>query len=96
MKKGIRTDENGESLYMRAVVFVTEDTTKSTARSAQEYQEPLLVLTGEEYANITFEHLYTKICQALRGDKPRVVAQYLRLQGHRWILFDNGTFKESE
>jgi hypothetical protein len=92
----VHTDENGESEYMRAVVFVTEDTTKGTARSAQEYKAPLLVLTGEAYANMTFDHLYTQICMALRGDKPRVVAQYLGPEGHLRILFEDGTAKESE
>jgi len=79
---------------MRAVVFVTEDTPKGTAHSAQEYQHPLLVLTGEEYAHITFDHLYTRICNALRGDKPRVVAQYLAPGGRIQILFEDGTAKD--
>ena len=48
---------------MRAVVFVTEDTPKGTARSPQEYQRPL-VLTGEAYAKMTFDHLYTRLCAA--------------------------------
>jgi hypothetical protein len=32
---------------------------------------PLLVLTGEEYAKITFEELHTRICDPLRGNRPR-------------------------
>jgi hypothetical protein len=79
---------------MRAVVFVTEDTPKGTERSPQEYVQPLLVLTGEEYANMTFDTLYTRICDALRGGKPRVVAQYLAPGGHMRILFEDGTAKE--
>jgi hypothetical protein len=90
----VHTDENGESRYMRAVVLVTEDTPKGTARSPQEYQRPLLVLTGEEYATMTFDTLYTHICQALRGDKPRVVAEYLTPGGHLRILFEDGTAKD--
>ena len=50
----VHTDEDGESAYMRAVVFVTEGTPKGTTRSPQEYQHPLLVLTGEVYAHMTF------------------------------------------
>jgi hypothetical protein len=92
----VQTDENGESEYMRAIVFVTEDTTKGTTRSAQGYKHPLLLLTGEAYANMSFDHLYTQICKALRGDKPRVVAQYLAPGGHLRIVFEDGTAKESE
>ena len=33
----LRTDEDGEAKYMRAVIFVTENTTKGTTRSPQEY-----------------------------------------------------------
>jgi hypothetical protein len=79
---------------MRAVVFVAEDTPKGTARSAQEYQHPLLVLTGEAYANMTFDNLYTHLCEALRGGKPRIVAQYLAPGGLLRLLFEDGTAKE--
>jgi hypothetical protein len=89
----IHTDEGGEAEYMRAVVFVTENTSKGTARSPQEYQHPLLVLTGEAYANMTFDNLYTQICQALRDGKPRVVAQYFAPGGGIRILFEDGTAK---
>jgi hypothetical protein len=79
---------------MRAVVLVTEDTPKGTDRSPQEYVQPLLVLTGEAYASMTFADLYTQICNALRGDKPRVVAEYLAPGGRLRILFEDGTAKE--
>jgi hypothetical protein len=90
----VHTHEDGESAYMRAVVFVAENTPKGTARSHQEYQHPLLVLTGEEYVNMTFDNLYTQICEALRGDRPQVVAQYLAPGGHLRILFEDGTAKD--
>jgi hypothetical protein len=86
--------EDGEYEYMQAVVFVTEATPKGPGRSPQEYGQPLLVLNGEEYANMTFDTLYTHICNALRGDKPRVVAQYLAPGGRIRILFEDGTAKE--
>jgi hypothetical protein len=79
---------------MRAVVFVTEDTSKGTERSPQEYVQPLLVLTGEEYVHMTFDALYTRLCNALRSGKPRVVAQYLGPEGHIRVLFEDGTAKE--
>jgi hypothetical protein len=90
----VHTDEDGESAYMRAVVFVTEGTPKGTTRSPQEYQQPLLVLTGEEYVNMPFDNLYTQICKALRGDRPQVVAQYLTPGGHLHIFFEDGTAKD--
>lgn len=90
----VLTNEAGEAEHMRAVVFVTEGTRKGTARSPQEYASPLLVLTGEEYASITFEALRARICDALRGEKPRVVATSL-VPGERMrVLFEDGTTKE--
>jgi hypothetical protein len=92
----VSTNEDGEAEYMRAVVFVTEHTPKGTDRSPQEYVHPLLVLTGEAYATMTFDALYTHICNALRGDKPRVVATYLAPDGRIRILFEDGTAKEAD
>ena len=79
---------------MRAVVFVTEYTPKGTDRSPQEYEHPLLVLTGEAYATMTFNTLHIQICQALRGGKPRVVAQYLAPGGRLRLHFEDGTAKD--
>ena len=90
----VHTDKDGESKYMRAVVFVTERTPKGTPRSPQEYVNPLLVITGEVYARMTFETLYACICQALRGNKPEVVATMLLPTGRARILFEDGTSKE--
>jgi hypothetical protein len=50
----LQTDAEGDAPFHRAVVFVTEYSTKGTPRSPQEYASPLLVLTGEEYSRITF------------------------------------------
>jgi hypothetical protein len=88
------TDANGESNYRRAVVFVTTGTPKGTARSPQEYVHPLFVLTGEEYASITFDALYTRICNALRGDKPRVLAEFFNADGRVRVLYENGSAQE--
>jgi len=90
----VQTNADGEVAYMRAVVLVTEHTPKGTECSAQEYVHPLLVLTGEAYAAMTFDTLYTQICNALRGDKPRVVAQYLAPGGHLRIFFEDGTAQD--
>ncbi|MEE8583651.1 MAG: hypothetical protein V3T83_02245, partial [Acidobacteriota bacterium] len=51
-------------------VIVTEDREKGTERSGQEYRNPLLVLTGKEYAAISFVELHDRICDALRGQRP--------------------------
>lgn len=90
------TDENGEAEYMRAVVFVTEHTPKGTDRSPQEYLHPLLVMTGQEYTHMTFDSLHTRLCDALRGGKSRVVATYLAPDGRIHILFEDGTSEEAE
>ena len=66
----VRTDEDGEAEHLRAVVFVTGRTPKGTARSGQEYVDPLLVLSGREYAGMTFEALHVRLCNALRGSSP--------------------------
>lgn len=92
----VETDENGEAKYMRAVVFVTKGTSKGTVRSGQEYENPLLVLTGQEYATITFEDLHTRLCDALRGEKPRVLAQYLEPGGGIRTFFADGTITKDD
>jgi hypothetical protein len=86
----VLTNAEGEAEYVRAVVFVTEHTPKGTDRSPQEYVHPLLELNGEAYATMTF------ICNALRGDKHRVVATYLATDGRIGILFEDGTAKEAD
>jgi hypothetical protein len=82
----VELNADGDAPHMRAVVFVTEFTEKGTERSGQEYQSPLLVLTGEEYDKITFADLYKRICSALRGKRARVVAQIFRPDGSIEII----------
>ena len=58
--------------------------------------DPQLVLTGEAYASMTFEALYARICDALRRDRPRVVATVL-LPGERTrVLYEDGSTREVE
>ena len=80
------TDADGLVKLNRAVVFVTEYTIKGTERSGQEYASPLLVMTGEEYARITFEELHQRICDALRGNRSPVVAEVFLPDGTRKII----------
>lgn len=91
----VRTDERGGAEHLRAVVFVTERTPKGTARSAQEYVKPLLVLTGQAYAEMNFDTLHASICSALRGDRPRVVATSVASNGCVRIHFEDGTSSDS-
>ncbi len=55
---------------------------------AQEYVDPLLVLSGKEYARITFDELHERICDVLRGDRPRVAAEILTPGGGHRIVYD--------
>ncbi len=82
----VAVDSEGNAPHMRAVVFITELTQKGTERSGQEYQSPLLVLTGEEYDKITFTDLYERICSALRGNRAPVIAQIIFPDGSTEII----------
>ena len=75
-----------ESPGLRAVVFVTENTAKGTQRSPQEYEGPLLVLSGDEYARITFEELHRRLCDVLRGNRAPMVAEILGPGGSHRIV----------
>ena len=71
------------------IVIVTEETQKGTARSPQEYANPLVILSGREYASISFVELHTRICDALRRTGPRVVAQSFTADDEiQWVLSD--------
>jgi hypothetical protein len=84
----VAVGSEGNAPHMRAVVFITEFTQKGTERSGQEYQSPLLVLTGEEYDRITFADLHERICSALRGNRAPVVAQAFRPDGSIIVVRD--------
>lgn len=71
----VAVDAKGDAPYARAVIFVTKDSLKGTERSGQEYAAPLLVLTGKEYAEISFEDLHSRLCARLRGNRAPVVAE---------------------
>ncbi len=79
---------------MRAVVFIAEGTPKGTERSHQEYVSPLLVLTGQEYATMPFGELHERICDALRGDRPRLVAEFWEPDGTVHLMSEDGGVKE--
>lgn len=82
----IETNADGDAPHHRAVVIVTEHSLKGTERSGQEYVSPLLVMTGEEYARLTFDELHDCICDALRGNRTPVIAEILLPDGTHKIV----------
>ena len=75
----------------RAVVFVSSTTRKGTARSGQEYESPLLVLTGAEYASTPFQVLHDRLCAALRGTRPQLVLEVFRPDSTTTLVFEDGS-----
>lgn len=83
---GVDATEDG----LRAVVFAAGDMKKGTARAAQEYESPLLVLTGEDYGRLPFQELHDRLCDALRGARPRVAFQVFA-RNRSTLVFDDGS-----
>jgi hypothetical protein len=75
---------------LRAVVIIRDGTEKIV----QEYIDPLLVLSGEEYLTLSFGELHRRICDALRGDRPRVIAEWIGGDGRAQMIFDDGSVRE--
>ena len=82
----VETDAEGNASFHRAVIIVTEHSIKGTERSGQEYLSPLLVLTGQEYARMTFDELHERICAALRGNRSPVAMEVLLPDGTHKVL----------
>jgi hypothetical protein len=61
---------------------------------AQEYVDPLLGLSGREYSTMSFEDLHRRICDALRGDRPRLVAESWGPDGRCRLHFEDGSVWE--
>jgi hypothetical protein len=88
----IEAQPNDLSLsFMRAMVFVTSESRKGTERSHQEYMDPLLVLTGEEYAIMPLDDLHEKLCTALRRNHPRLILQKFGADGKMDLIFEDGS-----
>jgi hypothetical protein len=86
----VEVNAEGDSKFMRAVVIVTEETHKGTARSPQEYANPLVILSRPEYVSISFVELHTRVCDALRGTGPRVVAQSFTADDEMQLVLSDG------
>ena len=76
---------------LRAVVFVVSMSKKGTSRSGQEYESPLLALSGPEYAAVPFQVLHDRLCTALRGDRPRLVLEMFGGDGKAILVFEDGS-----
>ncbi len=80
---------NSVAVDLRAVVFAVKGAAKGTLRSAQEYSAPLFVLSGVEYASVQFSDLHARLCDALRGNRPRLVAEVMQPDGGSELIFEN-------
>lgn len=74
---------------LRAIVIIRE----TTAKIGQEYIGPLLVLSGAEYSTLSFQALHERICDALRGRRPRVIADTISEDGESLLIFEDGSVK---
>jgi hypothetical protein len=87
----LRIGEGASEDDFRAVVFVTNLSKKGTSRSGQEYESPLLVLAGADYAAMPFQTLHDQPCDALRGDRPRLVLEMFGGDGRATLMFEDGS-----
>lgn len=83
--------EDAPENNLRAVVFIVGTRPKGTLRAGQEYESPLLVLTGAEYAAMPFQDLHDRLCDALRGSKPRLVLQLFAPGATPILMFEDGS-----
>src|SRR6266536_20334 len=79
-----------ETDALRAVVIVRENTEKV----GQEYIGALLILSGAEYSALSFQTLHDRICDALRGRRPRLIAEAIG-GGERRLIFEDDSEKEN-
>jgi hypothetical protein len=86
----IPVPEEDDGTALRAMVIVREGTEKV----GQEYVRPLLVLSGQEYATIPFPELHERICDALRGGRPRWVGEWIGNDGCIRLMFADGSVRE--
>ena len=87
----VRIEGGASEDDLRAVVFVVSTSKKGTARSGQEYESSLLVLTGAEYAAIPFQVLHDRLCTALRGTRPRLVLEVIGPDSTPALVFEDGS-----
>ena len=81
----LELDDHG--CRLRAVVFIRAGTPKDIQR----FVDPLLVLTGEEYERSSFAELHRRLCDALRGSRPRVLMETWAGDGTVRVRFEDGS-----
>ena len=86
----VPVSESDDEFKLRAMVIVREGTEKV----GQEYVRPLLVLSGDEYSEMSFSELHERICDALRGGRPRCIAEWIVGDGTTRLIFDDGTTRD--
>ena len=76
-----------DAVSLRAMVIIRDGTEKV----GQEYIAPLLIMSGEEYLATPFQSLHDRICDALRGRRPRVIAELFGGAGDSRVVFEDGS-----
>jgi hypothetical protein len=82
--------EGDDGRARRALVIIGG----ATEKVGHEYVRPLLVLSGREYAETPFDELHERICDALRGGRPRLIGEWLTGDGRTRLIFEEGTVRE--
>lgn len=82
--------DDDDGTILRAMVVVRAGTEKV----GQEYVHPLLVLSGEKYALMSFAELHDRICDALRGNRPRCSGEWHGGDGRSRLVFEDGSTRE--
>ncbi len=80
----------------RAVVIVRDGSRKGTERSHQEYPDPLLMLTGREYDEISFKELHERLTEALQAGRPRRTLVIVHPGGRTEVHYDDGSRRDLE
>jgi len=74
--------ETGEAPFCRAVVIVQKG---RDTKDIQRYTDPLIVMSGEEFARVTFDELLTRIHKAIGWDES-VLALFLGPDGQKKLI----------
>lgn len=85
----VPVSDEDDGTTLRAMVIIREGTEKVV----QQYIRPLLVLSGKEYAAISFQELHRRICDALRGNRPRWIGALMNEDGSTRLMFDDGAIQ---
>ena len=85
----LRIESDASEDDLRAVVFVVSTSKTGTTRSGQEYESPLLVVSGTEYVAMSFQVLHDRRCTALRRRGPRLVLEVLGPDSTTALLFED-------